>query len=218
MAPTVVPMTHPSQESEMQTKAGKRLCDLLDASGIETLLNVAVSSRILAIEEQAATEARRELLAKVEGLRIARPAPEETQWNMALAVVIVEVSADQAEAIRRGLPFELKPKAVRARAALAAPLPDDERPRPDTGAEEPGWCGNAAPHGPHTLSEEESCPGVAPDSGAEERLRAAAQELLTVLDDTYPEGEVHLSPLAAMAAVRAALHDSAPSETRDQEP
>lgn len=23
-----------------------------------------------------------------------------------------------------------------------------------------GWCGNANPHGPHTLSEEESCPGV----------------------------------------------------------
>jgi hypothetical protein len=55
-------MTHPSQESEPRTKAGKRLCDLLDASGIQTLLNVAVSSRIRAIEEQAATEARRELL------------------------------------------------------------------------------------------------------------------------------------------------------------
>jgi hypothetical protein len=42
---------------------------------------------VLAIEEQAAAEARRELLAKVEALRIARPAPEETQWNAALLAV-----------------------------------------------------------------------------------------------------------------------------------
>lgn len=37
------------------------------------------------------------------------------------------------------------------------------------------------------------------------QLREAAHELVTVLDDTYPEGETHLSVVDAIAALRAAL-------------
>ena len=57
--------------SEPQTEAGKALLNDI-GKGYKTMLR-----HVLAIEEQAATEARRELLAKVEGLRREYVSPPE---------------------------------------------------------------------------------------------------------------------------------------------
>ena len=57
--------------SEPRTEAGRKAVRLSDIATLDV---------VLAIEEQAATKARRELLAKVEGLRITNARDYTTKW------------------------------------------------------------------------------------------------------------------------------------------